>query len=493
MTHPSLTSHLSKRSQNRPSHHFGGQPLPQHIKNKHYKDVLSFAGGRPYHGFFPVESIALGVLDSPSSNKGIQVNISRDHSTDPIKVLKNSQVNSSSRAIDIKDGFQYGPNNGDPKLLDLLTDFTQKVNPPGFPEWNITLSNGTGDSLHKVFNLLINPDDIVLVENYTYVPVLNNIETYGGRAFPIELNFEAGGIDLVKLRKLLANWDENEATKSLNKPKALYTIATGQNPTGLSLSNESRKELVEIAKEFDFIIVEDDPYGYIQLGSKEDEFKGITTDEYIKKLPNSLIQYDSEGRVLRLESFSKVFAPGSRLGFIVGSNEFISRIVKHTLVSTRAPSGISQTVISNAIEGLGELYDQGEGPDRAINGWLNWLTRLSDSYTERKLILTNFLEGTESYKKGYFKIVEPKAGMFLIITLNLTESDDYRDEIEQFRYKTVEHGLSVILGKNLAFEEIASKKATFVRLTIAAAEHSEELVQAGKRLDDAILEYFESK
>lgn len=471
-----VLKHVSDRANERVAFSFHAGPKPAHITNKH-KGVLSLGGGRPHEGFFPVHSISFSVQKKPFSEGELDQKVIKSEPTDDV--------------LDIREGFQYTETKGTKPVLAFAHKLTEQINPPGFEDYDITLTNGTGDSLHKVFNLLINKGDVVLVEDYTYVPVLNNFVNYGGIPVAVETNFAKGGLDVDKLEILLENWESVHPGK--NKPKVLYTIPTGQNPTGLSISLEDRVKLVKLASRFDFIIVEDDPYGYIQLRSTLEELEDITNKDYVEALSKPLISLDTEGRVLRLESFSKVLSPGSRTGFIVGHSALIKHIVHHAQISTRASSGISQTVINAVLRAFEKSYDGPEnGFDTMINGWLHWLVQLSKTYTERKLTLLKTIEDGQAYKKGYVKYYEPNAGMFTIIELNLPESEDYQDSIEHFRYKTIEHGLAVVLGKNLGIGEAAKTKAKFIRLTIASATDLEELKEAGKRLDEAIVDFFES-
>ncbi len=93
------------------------------------------------------------------------------------------------------------------------------------------------------------------------------------------------------------------------KLKFIYVVPTGQNPTGITMSMERRKALLEIASRYDLLIIEDDPYGYIYFGDEEP--------------PMRLKAMDSEGRVIYLSTFSKIAAPGLRLGWVAASDEVI--------------------------------------------------------------------------------------------------------------------------------------------------------------------------
>ena len=95
------------------------------------------------------------------------------------------------------------------------------------------------------------------------------------------------------------------------RPKFIYTIPNFQNPTGVTLSLERRRGLLELAKEYDFLIVEDNPYGEISFGEEP--------VPHIKSL-------DDEGRVIYLGSFSKILSPGVRVGWMAGNGALIRQI-----------------------------------------------------------------------------------------------------------------------------------------------------------------------
>jgi aromatic amino acid aminotransferase II len=466
-----VLKHLSDRARERTTVEFHGLPVPDYVK-KHPKPI-SLSGGRPHEGFYPITKIAYDFTEEPY---GEPVSTGVFNKTEDDKVNK----------LDLKRALNYGPTEGWPQLINFCKDLVTFVNKPGYNAWNITMTNGSADSLHKVFNLLINPGDTVLMEGFTFVPTINNIRAWGGDIVPVAMNFADGGIDVEKLEEQLSSWSTGPY-KDKSMPKCLYTIPTGQNPTGLTLKLENRKKVLALAKKYDFIIVEDDPYGYIQLGvytdGKENPFtEGYDAKRFVEeRMPKSYLQLDNEGRVIRLETFSKVFAPGSRLGFMVGHNDLISHVVKHADCSTRAASGISQATLLTAIQHF-----------KGVAGWIRWCVKVSKTYTDRKNIFLSALLNSEAYKKGYFTCNEPDAGMFITIDLNFPQSDDHRLELEEFGYKAIENGVAVVLGKNMAFTPEYSKEAKFLRLTVATAQDDDELLEAANRLIKAIEDYFQS-
>merc|ERR1719471_1860082 len=121
-------------------------------------------------------------------------------------------------------------------------------------------------------------------------------------------------------------------------PKIMYINPTGANPTGTVLTPERRREIYQIACEYNILILEDDPYYYMQFGDG--------------KVP-SLFSMDTEGRVLRFDSFSKILSSGIRLGFVTGPRPLIERVVLHMQVSVLHASSLSQVITHQLLDQWG--------------------------------------------------------------------------------------------------------------------------------------------
>ena len=119
------------------------------------------------------------------------------------------------------------------------------------------------------------------------------------------------------LKKVLSQWTPGE--ESTNIPKFLYINPTGANPTGTVLPLERRREIYHLCCEYNLLLLEDDPYYYLQFEEKE-------------LRPPSFLSMDTEARVVRFDSFSKILSSGIRLGFVTGPKPIIDRIVLHMQV-----------------------------------------------------------------------------------------------------------------------------------------------------------------
>ena len=191
----------------------------------------------------------------------------------------------------------------------------------------------------------------------------------------------------------------------------------GQNPTSGVLSLQRRKELYVVCQKYDIIIVEDDPYWYLQypsatakLPKKSDpapspHWKSSGYDFLDSLVPSSL-NIDTDGRVIRLDTFSKTVAPGCRLGWVTAQPALIEKLLRITETSTQQPSGFVQSMIAELLMGPPSGKDDGKGgsPDDSgwnADGWIRWIEGLRGNYERRMNTMANILEaGSEIVKSG---------------------------------------------------------------------------------------------
>lgn len=198
--------------------------------------------------------------------------------------------------------------------------------------------------------------------------------------------------------------------------------------------------------QYDVVIVEDDPYLFLQFPAFAQDtatFESVSSSEtstvdFLKSLAPSFLRYDDQGRVIRLDSFSKTIAPGNRLGYFVANPIFIERLLRATEVDIQAPSGWSSVILSNMLHSWG------------TSGYLQWLAQLRNQYRARRdwlcnSIADNFLlesaksargspadaEGlvafhSASRKVPIFSFVPPTGGMFVWARFYLASSPRYQ-------------------------------------------------------------------
>ena len=226
--------------------------------------MISFAGGNPSLAALP---------DQQVSDLAVQV------------------LKENGKAI-----LQYGATEGYPAFVESLKAYVQaqlgREIPAVLP---VTGSTQAMDLLCKAF---IDPGDVILVENPSFLGNLQCMKLYQARLIPVDSD-ENG----------LLTEDLEEKIRTYH-PKMLYTIPTFQNPTGRTLSLERRRRIAELAAQYQMIVAEDDPYRDLRYWGEP--------------LP-AIKSFDQEGWVVFLGSFSKIISPGLRVGYIAGEQPIIRK------------------------------------------------------------------------------------------------------------------------------------------------------------------------
>lgn len=204
---------------------------------------------------------------------------------------------------------------------------------------------------------------------------------------------------------LLSNWDAS--ARGARKPHVLYTVPSGQNPTGATQSAERRQAIYKVAQKHDVYILEDEPYYFLQMQpytgrNQPDAPAPANVDEFVSSLVPTYVSMDVDGRVMRLDSFSKVLVPGSRLGWVVASEQIIERYQRHAEVASQGPSGFSQVI-------LHKLLDETWGHE----GYLRWLMNLRLEYTKKRDALLAACE--DNLPTDIVTWNPPIAGMFVSV------------------------------------------------------------------------------
>ena len=229
--------------------------------------VISFAGGAPNPDTFPVAQLA------PIAGR-----VLREKSTVSL---------------------QYGPTRGLPRLCESIAGICRGRSLRCSAE-DVLVTTGSQQALDLVAHTLLDPGDVVAVELPTYI---GGSSSFFARSAVLEgVTQDDDGIVPESLRELAAR----------RRIKLLYTIPNFQNPSGRLMTRERRAEVLRIAEEFDFLVVEDDPYGELVYVEGADTTPMKAADE--------------SGRVIYLGSFSKVLAPGLRCGWIVAAAPLLARL-----------------------------------------------------------------------------------------------------------------------------------------------------------------------
>ncbi len=231
-------------------------------------EIISFAGGNPAIECLPTERVKEITADITSS-------------PDFARVL------------------QYGLTAGFPELRALLADYVRTAGIEGAAVDNILVISGGQQGIDLVLKTFINPGDVILVENPTYLAFLQIANSYEAVCKGVDSGEE--GLDLADL----------EAKIKKYRPKVLYCVPTFSNPTGRTYTAENRKAIAELTAKYGVVVIEDDPYSKLR-------FKG----EYVP----SMKSMDRAGNVIFVSSFSKIISPGNRTGVACAEPELIRKM-----------------------------------------------------------------------------------------------------------------------------------------------------------------------
>ncbi|NLT58982.1 MAG: PLP-dependent aminotransferase family protein [Clostridiales bacterium] len=337
-----------------------------------------------------------------------------------------------------KYALQYGPTQGDPGFIDLMKKRLEKVkgiNPEGN---DILVTTGSQNILTLTPMTLCDDGDIVLCEEFTYMGALSCMR--GMLAEPYGVKVDEDGINLDALE---------EACKKLgSKVKYLYLIPNFQNPMGVTIPVEKRKAIYDLACKYDFMILEDDPYGELR-------YKG-------EPVP-AIKSFDKEGRVLYACSFSKILASGIRLGYVCAPKEVIGKM---TALKGNLDSG---SPVSSAL--IARYFIEECDLDAHIE-------KTAALYGKK---CAKMCECLDKYMSSKCKRTDPDGGMFLWVTI--PEEFDPMAILDNF----LENHIGVI--PSLVFAPDQSKPGHSYRVCFATPT-LEEIEIGAKRFGDVTKKLF---
>ncbi|KAH8731731.1 pyridoxal phosphate-dependent transferase, partial [Phaeosphaeriaceae sp. PMI808] len=418
-----LSHHLSRSTKARePSR------VKQLYKYFQVPGIAQLAGGLPNDKYFPYLTLEAKVAhpDSwePTPNKPLHPSNTNTHNESPssrLVVPHASGVPDPLHMIDLKSALQYGTAQGYPALYSFIRQFTRNNLHPFVPYKegpDIVLTCGSTDGFSKTIQALsdewsaehdpVSERPAILCERYVYMNAIQTVVPRGLNIAPVAIDDEGmlakgpGGLEDV-----LDNWDFNKG----RRPHLMYTITIGQNPTSGTLSVARRTEIYALCVKYDIVIVEDDPYWYLQFPSSSPNAVNPRPTkssgfEFLDSLIPSYLSLDYQGRVVRLDTFSKTVAPGCRLGWITAQPALIERILRITETTTQQPSGFVQSMIAELIMGPQSSNDPGKGGSAdgsgwKVDGWVRWLEGLRGNYERRMQNMCDILEtGREAVKAG---------------------------------------------------------------------------------------------
>lgn len=454
-------------------------------------NIIFLGGGLPLSDYFPWDNL---VVDSPLPPfaKGIGAPLTGTKE-DSLKVSIKKQ-DQSNGTIPLARGLQYGFTNGQPELIKFLKEHNTIIHDMKYADWDVIATTGNTNAWESTLRIFCNKGDVILAEAHSFSSSLASAEAQGVIVFPLPI--DQNGIIPEKLEAIMDNWNPEAA-----KPKLLYTIPTGQNPTGTSLADDRKEKIYRIAQKHDFIIVEDEPYYFLQMepyirDPKERTAKKLTHEEFLKSLAKTFLSIDTEGRVIRLDSFSKVLAPATRLGWITASESILQSYVYLHEMTIQAASGFTQALVAGTLNSWGQ------------DGYLDWLLGLRHEYTLKR---DNAIDALHKYlpKTDAFVVNPPIAGMFFTVDIDASAHPEFKAkydsdpaQVEHAIYeKVISSGVLVVPGswfktegETVPPQPVESKMTgnrneIFFRGTYAAVS-PEKLTEGLKRLSIALKEEF---
>ena len=315
--------------------------------------IIPFAAGNPDAVAFPVEEV-----------KKLSAEIFEN---EPITAL------------------QYGVTEGYTPLRNRLTEFVKERYNIGKDSDSLIISSGAQQVMDLATKALCDLGDTVICECPSFIGSLNCFRSYGCQLAGVEV--EADGMNIEKLE---------EAIKKAHNPRFIYTIPNFQNPSGVTMSLPKRKAVYELAKKYGLLILEDNPYGDLRVSGEE--------------VP-SIKSFDEDGIVIYAGSFSKLLAPGIRVGYICAPAPIIAKMTVGKQAADVHTPVFSQMLVDKWMEN----YD--------VNAHIE---KIRGIYREKLNLMCDLID---SELVDFVKYVRPEGGLF--VWCELPESVDMLDFVKE--------------------------------------------------------------
>lgn len=319
--------------------HMSGSAIRAIFKYTARPGVISFGGGNPANFALPVEEVT-EVAESLLRERGTAL-------------------------------LQYGQTEGYPALREALPAYVQELFSVDLQQEEVMVTTGSMQGLDLLCKVLIDPGDVVLCESPAFLGAIQCLRSYEPRLIGV-------GMDDQGMRV-----DQLEALMKEHRPKLLYTIPTFQNPSGVTLSLERRREVARLAARYGVLVAEDDPYHALRYRGED--------------LP-AIKAFDEEGWVVLMGSFSKVISPGLRVGFLAGDPELLRRCTICKQSTDVHTANLNQAIVDRFIR----------------SGMIPPLVeRILPGYTQRLDTMLGALSGME----GLARFTRPDGGLFIFARL----------------------------------------------------------------------------
>jgi 2-aminoadipate transaminase len=309
-------------------------------------EVISFAGGLPNPQSFPLQDLKV-VVQTVLNNHG-------------------------------KVALQYGTTQGVNELRETIMERSHKEGMTmGASVENIMITSGSQQALDAIGKVFLNPGDIAIVGLPSYLGGINAFRSYEANLIGVPL--DEGGIQLDLLDEKI-----KDLVKQGMPVKFIYTVPTFSNPAGTVMPESRRKKLIDIAHEYNLVIIEDDPYSKLRYDTPP-----------IKPIK----AFDDDGRVIYLSTFSKILAPGFRLAWIIAAEEIMRKLALCKQAQDLCTAPFSQYIAYEFIKtGSLDLH----------------IMKICEMYKPKRDIMMQSME--KYFPEGYL-CNKPSGGMFAWVTL----------------------------------------------------------------------------
>ncbi|MDD4223763.1 MAG: PLP-dependent aminotransferase family protein [Candidatus Cloacimonetes bacterium] len=303
--------------------------------------LISFSGGFPAPATFPVEEL-----------KGI------------IAEVMNTEA---AYAL------QYGPTEGDTLLRTMMVERYQKAGIDIGIE-NLIITTASQQALDLIAKIFIDRGDTIIVGLPSYLGGLSAFNSYGADMIGIPMDDEGEIPEVMETRI-------KEAIARGKKPKFIYVIPDFQNPAGMTMSAKRRHEIIAIARRHDILIIEDSPYRELRYEGEDQP---------------TLYELDGTGQVVLLGTFSKIFCPGFRIGWVVGHPDVLDKIVVAKQATDLCTPPFTQRIAARYIE----------------QGFLDpKLDQIRTMYKAKQKVM---LDSLQEFMPEEFTWIKPQGGLFLM-------------------------------------------------------------------------------
>lgn len=279
---------------------------------------------------------------------------------------------------------QYGPTGGYRPLIEFLAGWMTPRLGRKIAEEQVLITTGSTQVCDLLIRATVNRGDYVITEEPTFLGNANNMRVMGAKFITVPVDEEGMVVELLpeKIESVLA---------AGGRISLIYTIPTFHNPAGVTMSLERRRRLVEIAHRHNILIMEDDPYRFVRFEGED--------------LP-SLYSLDDEGCVVYAGSFSKILAPGTRLGWCVAPPSLVSLM----------------TVLKQGVDTSSSLVSQAIVAEYCRAGLLDsFLPRIVDNYRRKRDLMEKTLR--KYMPAGEAEWTTPHGGFFYWVTTPRADAD----------------------------------------------------------------------